>query len=45
LLPNLDGVDTVEEQLEIALGKAGIGSHEDYTIERFEVVRHEVGDL
>ncbi|NLN03209.1 MAG: AmmeMemoRadiSam system protein A, partial [Clostridiaceae bacterium] len=45
LLPNLDGVDTVEEQLEIALGKAGIGSHEDYTIERFEVVRYEACDL
>ena len=40
LLPNLDGVDTVEQQLQIALRKAGIGRGEPYFIERFEVVRH-----
>ncbi|WP_422484849.1 AmmeMemoRadiSam system protein A [Gudongella sp. DL1XJH-153] len=40
LLPNLEGVDTVEEQLRIALNKAGIDSDEDYSIERFRVVRH-----
>ncbi len=40
LLPNLEGVDTVEEQLRIALNKAGIDSDEDYSIERFKVVRH-----
>lgn len=40
LLPNLEGVDTVEYQLEIACQKAGIGRNEKYTIERFEVVRH-----
>lgn len=40
LLPDLSGVDTVDEQLEIALRKAGIGDHETYSIERFEVVRH-----
>jgi len=40
LLPNLEGIDTVEEQIDIALRKAGIASHEDYEIERFEVVRH-----
>ena len=40
LLPNLDGVDTVDEQLSIACQKAGIGKHEKYTLERFEVVRH-----
>lgn len=40
LLPNLEGVDTVEEQLDIVLRKAGIGSRENYTMERFEVVRH-----
>jgi len=40
LLPNLDGVDTVEEQLSIALQKAGIRPNERYSIERFEVVRH-----
>lgn len=40
LLPALEGVDTVEEQLNIALRKAGISPHEDYKIERFEVERH-----
>lgn len=40
LLPDLDGVDTVEQQILIALSKAGIDEGEDYTIERFEVVRH-----
>lgn len=40
LLPNLEGVDTVEEQIRIALAKAGIGRDEDYTLERFEVIRH-----
>ncbi len=41
LLPNLDGVDTVEQQMEIVCQKAGIGSEEDYFLECFEVVRHE----
>lgn len=40
LLPNLDGVDTVEEQLSIACQKAGISPDESYEIKRFEVVRH-----
>lgn len=40
LLPDLEGVDTVEQQLEIALQKAGISPQEKYTIERFEVVRY-----
>lgn len=40
LLPNLEGVNTVEEQLSIALSKAGIGKHEDYKIERFQVERY-----
>lgn len=40
LLPNLEGVDTAEEQLSIALKKAGISPTEDYVLERFEVVRH-----
>ena len=41
LLPNLDGVDTVEEQISIALQKAGLDTdEEDYELERFEVVRH-----
>ncbi|WP_125144375.1 AmmeMemoRadiSam system protein A [Clostridium transplantifaecale] len=40
LLPNLEGVDTVEQQIFIALKKAGIDWEEDYGLERFEVVRH-----
>lgn len=40
LLPNLEGVDTPEEQVAIALQKAGIRQEEKYTMERFEVVRH-----
>ena len=40
LLPNLDGVDTVEDQIDIARRKGGIGSSEPYRLERFEVVRH-----
>ena len=40
LLPNLEGVDTVEEQVSIARQKAGIGAWEDVELERFEVIRH-----
>jgi len=40
LLPNLEGVDSVDDQLSIALSKAGIPPSADYTIERFEVIRH-----
>ena len=40
LLPDLDGVDTVDEQVEIAMKKGGIRENEPYTLERFEVVRH-----
>ena len=40
LLPDLDGVDRVEDQLEIALRKGGIQPDEPYTIQRFKVVRH-----
>lgn len=40
LLPNLEGIDTVEEQIAIAKRKAGIGESEDVELERFEVVRH-----
>ncbi|NLV21595.1 MAG: AmmeMemoRadiSam system protein A [Syntrophomonadaceae bacterium] len=40
LLPDLEGVDSVEEQLHIACQKAGISPHEPYVIERFEVIRH-----
>lgn len=41
LLPNLEGVDRVEDQISIARKKAGIGESEaDVRLERFEVVRH-----
>lgn len=40
LLPNLEGIDTVEEQIAIAKQKAGIGEREEVELERFEVVRH-----
>ena len=40
LLPDLEGVDTVDEQINIALRKAGINPREDYITERFEVIRH-----
>lgn len=40
LLPNLEGVDTVEKQISIARRKAGINENEEIQIERFEVVRH-----
>ena len=41
LLPNLDGVDTVEEQIDIASRKAGISPNEPVKLERFKVIRHE----
>ena len=40
LLPDLDGVDTPEEQVSIAMRKGGIQKHEKYFLQRFEVVRH-----
>ncbi len=40
LLPHLEGVDTVKDQIKIAVQKAGLLPHEPYKIERFEVVRH-----
>ena len=40
LLPDLDGVDTVEQQVAIARQKAGIGPREEVALQRFEVVRH-----
>jgi hypothetical protein len=40
LLPDLEGVDTVDEQLSIALRKGGINQSENYIIQRFEVIRH-----
>ncbi len=40
LLPNLEGVDSVQEQIDIASRKGGIAPGEDIEIERFTVERH-----
>ncbi|MBE5847054.1 MAG: AmmeMemoRadiSam system protein A [Lachnospiraceae bacterium] len=40
LLPDLDGVDTVTEQINIAKRKAGIYEDEPVRLQRFEVIRH-----
>ena len=40
LLPDLDGVDTPAQQVDIARRKAGIGPDEAVKLQRFEVVRH-----
>ena len=40
LLPDLDGVDTVEDQIYIAKRKAGIMPDEEVKLQRFEVIRH-----
>ena len=36
----LDGVDSVEQQVMIAMKKGGIYPGEKYKLQRFEVVRH-----
>lgn len=41
LLPDLEGVDTVEEQIDIACRKAGIRFGDPVTLYRFEVVRYD----
>ena len=40
LLPDLDGIDTPEQQVEIAMKKGGIHKFEKYKLQRFEVIRH-----
>lgn len=44
LLPDLDGVDGIEQQLAIACQKAGIGPHEKFQIESFTVDRYREED-
>jgi len=44
LLPDLQGVETVEQQIDIALQKAGIGPGEAFTLERFTVTRYREGE-
>lgn len=40
LLPDLEGVDTPQQQVDIAKQKAGIAPQEEVQLERFEVVRY-----
>ena len=40
LLPDLEGVETVQEQIAIAKKKAGIPANEKVSLWRFEVIRH-----
>ena len=40
LLPHLEGVDTVSDQISIAKQKAGISGEESVELWRFEVKRH-----
>ena len=40
LLPDLEGVNSVQSQVRIAMDKAGIEKGEDISLKRFEVVRH-----
>ncbi|SHE79808.1 AmmeMemoRadiSam system protein A [Desulforamulus putei] len=40
LLPDLEGIDTPRQQVEIAKQKAGIGPDEEVQLERFEVIRY-----
>ena len=40
LLPDLDGVDTCEQQVDIAMRKGGIKKTDNYRLQRFEVIRH-----
>ncbi len=40
LLPDLDGVDTVEQQISIAMRKGGIREGEKISLQRFTVTRH-----
>ena len=40
LLPNIEGIDSVSEQIFIAKQKANINPNEEVTLQRFEVIRH-----
>ena len=41
LLPDLDGIDTADQQIDIARQKGGIDASEPYLLARFKVVRHQ----
>ncbi len=40
LLPDLQGIDSVGDQLQVTRGKAGIGADEPIRLQRFTVKRH-----
>jgi AMMECR1 domain-containing protein len=40
LLPDIDGVDSVQEQIAIATSKAGIAANETVELFKFEVIRY-----
>lgn len=44
LLPDLDGVDSIAQQISIARRKAMIGEHEAVQLWRFEVIKHHESD-
>jgi AmmeMemoRadiSam system protein A len=44
LLPALEGIDTVDAQVSIALQKAGIARGQAYDVRRFLVIRYRQGD-
>ena len=44
LLPNLEGIYTVQDQVAIACQKAGINPDGEFEIQKFEVIRYKEGD-
>lgn len=42
LLPDLEGIDLIDNQIEIAMKKGNISEDEEYSISRFEVERHKI---
>jgi AmmeMemoRadiSam system protein A len=44
LLPALEGIDTIAQQVGIALQKAGIAPDDSYDVRRFRVTRYRQGD-
>ena len=40
LLPDIEGIDSVDEQIRIAKRKGNINDNEEITLQRFEVIRH-----
>lgn len=40
LLPDIDGIDTIDKQISIAMQKGNINKDDEIKLQRFEVVRH-----